>query len=86
MVQCPSCQRTYLDELIQEMCVNGDYVTKCMLCALSLTNKIHELPKSTPFRGPLACKMFKEAVAHLKSTSQPVPEWAEKVIARMEKK
>ena len=68
---CPQCSRAFPAELITAMCVNGDYVSTCPLCALRITNELHGMPEGTPFRGEIAQEMHKQAVAFDKSRPAP---------------
>lgn len=69
-MKCRQCKRKFPDGLIQSMCVNGDYVDCCPICALRIRNELHGLPRNTLFGGSLAQSLYKQAVEHLKQTKQ----------------
>jgi hypothetical protein len=70
VIQCPHCLRSFPENLLSEMCINGDYCFVCALCALKIRNAVAGLPPDTPFSGPIAAKMHKDALAHLRKTGQ----------------
>ena len=69
-MKCPACKRKFPAELINPMCVDGNYFTRCPLCALAERNEAAGLPCDTPFTGTNAHAMFCQAVKHLCKTKQ----------------
>lgn len=67
---CPECDRMFPEELIRSMCVDGDYVTTCPVCALRIRNAHHGLPANTPFTGTIAARMHEEALTWLRQAKK----------------
>ena len=64
MTTCEICKGFYPDRFVQPLFVGGvGYQYQCVDCALKTINRIHCLPKNTPFKGERAYdlhKSFKE--------------------------
>lgn len=74
-MKCPDCNRDFPPHLLSDMAIKPlggklRYEKKCPLCGLKTMNELNGLPEGTPFRGPKAAAMHKEALAHLKITGQ----------------
>lgn len=72
---CPDCGKRFPAHLLTNMAIAGQndlhYVCKCPLCALRIRNHLAGLPDATGFRaGSGAARMHRDAVEHLKRTSQ----------------
>jgi hypothetical protein len=61
MKTCRICERPFPPHLIQAMVTNKGTLESCPLCALKARNAVHGLPDDTPFHGPIAARMHKEA-------------------------
>lgn len=66
-MKCKECNRGFPVHLINPMCINGEYISVCPICALKIRNKIHGLPEDEPFTGTIANQLYEEAVEYLKS-------------------
>lgn len=73
---CPICNNSFPQGLLEGIYLNGSYARSCPICALRLRNALHELPLSTRFHGPIAHQMFLRAVEHL---GERAPKWARKI-------
>jgi hypothetical protein len=69
MRQCVNCHKTYPDRLFgsNSMATNP----LCPICGLKIRNKFHGLPLDTPFQGPVAARMWQEAVEYDKRREKP---------------
>ena len=62
-MKCDKCRRKFPDRLIAPfMSSEGNIKRACPICALEARNRIHRLPKDTPFAGTMANKMYEEAI------------------------
>lgn len=44
-MKCKRCKQKLPDDLVQPMCVNGDYINVCGVCALEVTREVHGIPE-----------------------------------------
>lgn len=65
MKLCEECANKFPEHLVQPMCIQGQYVIVCPLCALIIRNATHGLPATTPFQGEQAKRDYDEACVFL---------------------
>lgn len=70
MKRCAACERQFPSHLIQVMVTSKGSASVCPLCALTLRNRMHGLPKGTPFHGHIAAQMWQEADDFVKGVSK----------------
>ncbi len=44
MPKCSQCKQKFPDDLVQPMCVDGDYINVCGVCALNVVREVHGVP------------------------------------------
>jgi hypothetical protein len=63
-MKCVHCRKDYPSHLVQPMCINGDYLNVCGICALEIRNKMMGLPESMPFGGEMANDIYEETLEY----------------------
>jgi len=61
MKKCSVCKKKFPAHLINYFMSSHNNIWVCPICGLKLRNKIHGLPKDTPFHGEMAQEYYKEA-------------------------
>jgi hypothetical protein len=70
LAACPECERRFPADLLHPMQTSEGHLARvCPLCALTLRNVMHGLPKDTPFHGSEAKRMWRRAAAWVKANS-----------------
>ncbi len=61
---CSECKKAFPDDLVQPMCVNGDYIDVCGICALQVTREVHGIPDYEFSPGSMAAEIYNQTKAY----------------------
>lgn len=64
MLQCSDCGETFSDDLVQPLCINGDYVRVCGVCALEVIKELHNIPSYQFAPGSTARNVYDRTKAY----------------------
>ena len=57
-MKCSECQQKFPNDLVQPMCVNGDYISVCGVCALEIIRELHGIPSYEFCKGSIARDIY----------------------------